>query len=207
MMARGLCALRQEPGIKGEPDGLKDRDVASSGRLKHGPDIGVEQSPPLGSKAVGDLAEHNAGPERLFGAIVGWRDGPVGDEHEKVLAEVLDDTLELLSGRGRGRDREQGVEPLLKAGLVEHERAVCQGLPPAAKANGPFQEPYHARSKGRVTSINRILNIADEVSEADLMVHPRPSDLGGKPVGNPDVGAIVAQEDRKSTRLNSSHAN
>src|SRR3954468_22056817 len=183
--ASGLCAVRQEPGIKGETDGLKDRDVPSSGRLNHGPDIGVERGPPLGSKAVGDLAEHNAGPERLFGAIVGWRDGPVGDEHEKVLAEALDDTLELLSSRGRGRDCKQGVEPFLKARLVEHERAVGQGLPPAANANGPFQEPYHARSKGCITSIYRILNIADEVSEADLMVHPRPSDLGGKPVGNP----------------------
>src|SRR3954451_8882634 len=100
MMASGLCAVRQEPGLKGEPDGLKDRDVSSSGCLKDGPDIGVERGPPLGPKAVGDLAEHNAGPERLFGAIVGWRDGPVGDKHEQVLAEALDDPLELLSGRG-----------------------------------------------------------------------------------------------------------
>src|SRR5215213_1581836 len=190
MVPSGLCAVRQEPGIKGEADGLKDRDVPSSGRLKHGPDIGVERGTPLGSKAVGDLAEHHAGPERLFGAIVGWRDGPVGDEHEKVLAEALDNTLELLSGRGRRRDRKQGVEPFLKARLVEHERAVCQGVPPAANANGPFQEAHHARSKGFITSINRILNIADEVSEADLMVHPRPSDLGGKPVGTQTSGRL-----------------
>src|SRR4051794_39158547 len=73
MMASELRAVRQEPGLKGEADGLKDRDVPASGRLKHGPDIGVERGPPRGSKAVGDLAEHNAGPERLFGAIVGWR--------------------------------------------------------------------------------------------------------------------------------------
>src|SRR5215210_3873978 len=175
MLASGLCADRQEPGLKGEADGLEDRDVPSSGRLKDGPDIGVERSPPLGSKAVGDLAEHNAGPERLFGAIVGRRDGPVGDEHEKVLAEALDDTLERLSGRGRGHDREQGVEPFLKPGLVEHERGVCQGVLPAANANGPLQEPHHARSKGRVTGINRVLNIADEVSEParwSALAHP-----------------------------------
>ena len=194
MLASGLCAVRQEPSLEGEPDGLKDSDVPSSGRLKDGPDTGVERGPPRGSKAVGDLAEHNAGPERLFGAIVGWRDGAVGDEHEQVLAEAPDDPLELLSGRGHGRDREQDVEPFLKPGVVVHERTVCQGLPPAANANGPFQEPHHARSKGRVTGIHCILNIADEVSEADLMVHPRPSHLGGKPVGNPNVGATVAQE-------------
>src|SRR5215213_783783 len=174
MLASGLCADRQEPRIKGEADGLKDRDVPSSGRLKHGPDIGVERGTPLGSKAVGDLAEHNAGPERLFGAIVGRRDGAVGDEHEKVLAEALDDTLELLSGRGRGHDREQGVEPFLKPGLVEHERGICQGLPPAANANSPFQEPHHPGSKSGVTGIDCILNIADEVSEADLMVPAHP---------------------------------
>src|SRR4051812_3635123 len=66
MLPSGLCAVRQEPGIKVEADGPKGRDVPSSGRLKDGPDIGVERSLPLGSKAVGDLAEHNAGPERLF---------------------------------------------------------------------------------------------------------------------------------------------
>src|SRR3954469_21219391 len=113
MMASGLCAVRQEPGIKGEADGLKDRDVPSSGCLKHGPDIGVERGPPRGSKAVGDLAENTAGPERMFGASVGWGDGPFGDEHEQVLAEALDDPRELLSGRGRRREREQGVEPFL----------------------------------------------------------------------------------------------
>src|SRR4051795_6065019 len=80
MMASGLRAARQELGLQGEADGLEDRDVPASGRLNHGPDIGVERGPPGGSKAAGDLAEHNAGPERLFGAIVGWRDGPVGDE-------------------------------------------------------------------------------------------------------------------------------
>jgi hypothetical protein len=42
MLASGLCADGQEPGIKGEADGLKDRDGLPSGRLKHGPDIGVE---------------------------------------------------------------------------------------------------------------------------------------------------------------------
>src|SRR4051794_15126469 len=96
MLPSGLWAVRQEPGIKGEADGLEDRDVPSSGRLKDGPHTGVKRGAPLGSKAVGDLAEHNAGPERLFGAIVGRRDGPVGDEHEQVLAEALDDTLELM---------------------------------------------------------------------------------------------------------------
>ena len=45
MMASGLCAVRQEPGLKGEADGLKDRDVPSSGRLKDGPDTGVERGP------------------------------------------------------------------------------------------------------------------------------------------------------------------
>src|SRR5690349_20622482 len=111
MLASGLCAVRQEPGLKAEADGLKNRDVPPSGRLNHGPHIGVKRGPPLGSKAVGDLAKHNAGPERLFGAIVGWRDGPVGVELEQVLAEALDDPLELLPSCSHRRDREQGVEP------------------------------------------------------------------------------------------------
>ena len=70
----------------------------------------------------------------------------------------------------------------------------CQGLPSAADADGPLQEPHHTGSKGRVTGINRVLNIADEVGKADLMVRSRPSHLGTEAVGNPDVGANVAQE-------------
>jgi hypothetical protein len=39
---------------------------------------------PLGTEAVCHLAEGDAGPERLLGAVIGRRDGPVGEEYEQV---------------------------------------------------------------------------------------------------------------------------
>ena len=75
---------------------------ASSGGFEDGPDIGVEPGAPFGAEAVGDLAEDDAGPQRLLRAVVGRRNGPVGDEDEQVLAELLDDPLRA-SVRPRGR--------------------------------------------------------------------------------------------------------
>jgi hypothetical protein len=62
---------------------LKDRDAASSGGLQDGPDIGVELGAPLRAEAVGDLAEDDAGAQRLFRAVVGRRHRPVGDEDKQ----------------------------------------------------------------------------------------------------------------------------
>jgi hypothetical protein len=70
-------------------NGLKDRDCASSGGLEDGPDIGVELGAPLRAEAVGDLAEDDAGAQRLLRAIVGRRHCPVGDEDKQVLPILL----------------------------------------------------------------------------------------------------------------------
>ena len=74
---------------------MEDADAASSGGFEDRADVGVEVSAPSGSEAVGDLAEDDAGPQRLFGAVVGGRDRAVGEEDEQALAEALDDALEL----------------------------------------------------------------------------------------------------------------
>lgn len=74
---------------------MEDADATSSGGFEDRADVGVEASAPSGSEAVGDLAEDDAGPQRLFGAVVGGRDGAVGETDEQVLAKALDDALQL----------------------------------------------------------------------------------------------------------------
>jgi hypothetical protein len=109
---------RQGAPVEGEAEGLEDGKASPSGGLQHGPDIGIKRGPPRRAEAVGDLAEDNAGPERLLGAVVGGRDGAVGDEDEEVLAEALDDALELQPGLGGRDDPEEIVEPGLETASV-----------------------------------------------------------------------------------------
>src|SRR3712207_7348341 len=66
-----LRSPRQGLSIEGETEGMKDADAASSGGFEDRADIGVEVSAPGGSEAVGDLAEDDTGPQRLFGPVVG----------------------------------------------------------------------------------------------------------------------------------------
>ena len=86
--------------------------------LEDGPDVGIESGAPLGSEAVGDLAEDDAGAERLLGAVVGGRDGAIGDEDKEVLAETLDDAEQFFVRLGCGHDLEWIVEFGLETGVV-----------------------------------------------------------------------------------------
>jgi hypothetical protein len=45
---------------------MEDAEAASSGGFEDRADVGVEVGAPEGSEAVGDLAEDDAGPQRLF---------------------------------------------------------------------------------------------------------------------------------------------
>ena len=77
---------------------MEDADAAPSGGFEDRADVGVEVSAPSRSEAIGDLAEDDAGSQRLFGAVVGGRYRAVGEEDEQVLAKALDDALELQPG-------------------------------------------------------------------------------------------------------------
>src|SRR3712207_9118794 len=97
---------------------MKDADAASSGGFEDRSDVGVEVGAPSGSEAVGDLAEDDAGPQRLFGAVVGRRDRAVGEEDEQVLAEALDAALQLQPWLVVWHDLEQAIERALEPGVV-----------------------------------------------------------------------------------------
>ena len=102
-------------------------DRSSSGGFHDGSDVGVELGAPLGSKAVGDLSEDDAGSQGLLGAVVRRRNVAVGDEDEQVLPEALDNPLEFLSGLGVRHDLEQFVELGLELGMVGDEGGIGQG--------------------------------------------------------------------------------
>src|SRR3954452_5442504 len=107
----------QRRAVEGQAKGVEDADAASSRGLQNRPDVGVEAGAPFRPEAVGDLAEDDAGPQSLLGAVVGRRNGAVGDENEQVLAEPLDDALQLLPRLGGGNDRQQGIKPGLEPGV------------------------------------------------------------------------------------------
>src|ERR1039458_3661107 len=56
-----------------ETDCIERANSAPPGSLHHRSDIGVQVRAPLGTEAVGHLAEDHARPQRLLGAVVGGR--------------------------------------------------------------------------------------------------------------------------------------
>ena len=64
----------------------------------NGSNVGVEVSGPFGAEAIGDFPEDDTGTQRLFGAVVSWRNSTVGEEDEHVSSASLDDELQLLAG-------------------------------------------------------------------------------------------------------------
>src|SRR3712207_3081470 len=134
---------------------MKDADAASSGGFEDRSDIGVEVGAPSGSEAVGDLAEDDAGPQGLLGAVVGGRDVAVGDEDEQVLAVFLDDAQELLTGLGVRNDLEQRVELGLEAGVIDYQGGgVGQVRTAPSDADRPLHQGQKAGGEGIVTTVD-----------------------------------------------------
>jgi hypothetical protein len=123
-----LRGVGQELSIEGEAEGMKDADAASSGGFEDRADVGVEVGAPFGSEAVGDLAEDDAGPQRLFRPVVGGRHRAVGQEDEQGLPGALDDALQLQPWLGVRHDLEQAIERALEPGVVGGQGNI--GEPP-----------------------------------------------------------------------------
>jgi len=100
----------QRVAAERKSDGVDDADPPSSRGFDDGSDVGVEVCAPSGSQAIGDFSKDDAWPRGLLGAVVGGRDVAIGDENKQVLAEALDDALELVPWLGGGHDFEQHIE-------------------------------------------------------------------------------------------------
>src|SRR5690349_2190424 len=173
---------------------MEDAGAVSSGGFEDRADIGVEVGTPSGSEAVGDLAEDNAGPQRLFGPVVGGRDLAVGKEDEQVLAEALDDALELQPRLVVRHDLEQGIERALEPGVVGGQGGVGERRTTVADAHSALQQMLHAGGEGGIAGIHRVLDVAQQMGEADLMIPGGPAPLGAEAVRDPDRRADIAEE-------------
>src|ERR1700738_127533 len=89
---------------------MEGADGATPCGFDDGTNVGIEIGGPLGSEAVGDFAEDDGGAQRLFGAVVGGRDGAVFEKDEEVASAALDPLLELVAGGMGGNDAQQRVE-------------------------------------------------------------------------------------------------
>ena len=161
---QGAASDGQRRAVEGQTKGVEDADAASSRGLQNRPDVGVEAGAPFRPEAVGDLAEDDAGPQSLLGAVVGRRNGAVGDENEQVLAEPLDDALQLLPRLGGGNDRQQqGVEALLEPGVIGHQGGVGQTGASPSDPYGPLQQAHDAGREAIVTGVNGVLGVAQQM--------------------------------------------
>ena len=154
---------------------LKDRDSASSGGLEDGPDIGVELGAPLRAEAVGDLAEDDAGAQRLFRAVVGRRHRPVGDEDEQVLPVLLDDPEQFLALPVGRLDLEQPVELGFQPCGINGEGGIGEAVAPVADGNGVLQQVLDAGRKADIASVDGVLDIAEQMGKAGLVARSAPN--------------------------------
>ena len=149
-----LCRRWQRFIPEGETDSVERADGSSSCGFHDGADVGVEVGGPGGAEAVGDLAEDDAGPERLFGAVVGCRDGAVFEEDEEVVSAFPDDALQLDAVSGGGRQPEQGVDAALQLGGVSAQGGIGEPVASPAVAAGAAQQLVQGGREHAVAGID-----------------------------------------------------
>ena len=184
-----------EDGVSVEScaDGLEDGEAVLAAGVDDGSDGGKELAAPLGTEAVGHLAEDDTGTQRAFRGVVGVGHVAVGDEDEEVgadLGEALAQTDAVAVGR---RQLHYRVHAPLEVGTVLEKRADLEPVSSLADGNGAKQEPFHHRREDVVAGIDGVLDIAKLVGEADLPILGVPL-LGAEQVGNPDRGPAVSED-------------
>lgn len=94
--------------VEGAVDGVERGERVTAAGVDDGADAGEELDAPIGTEAVGDLAEDDAGAQVALGAVVGAGHLAVGDEGEQVVAqpaEALAEPDAVLVGRLARHDR------------------------------------------------------------------------------------------------------
>ena len=79
-----------------------------------------------------------------------------------------------------GRQAHQAVQPSIEIGLVGFERAVGEVFASASDGAGPLQQALQARPEHRVSLVDGVLHVADEVGEAELLFLRRPAGLAAE---------------------------
>lgn len=121
---------------------------------------GVDARPPVGSEAVGHLAEDHGGADFLLTDVVGRRHAAVAEEDEELAAPRLDLALQLAASRMGSGDTEQGIQAALGFGGVGGECAVLQRRSSLADTDGPAQMITEFRRHHAVAAVDGVLNVA-----------------------------------------------
>jgi hypothetical protein len=72
--------------------------------------------------------------------------------------------------------------------------AASEGLAAPPNPNGALQQAFYAGRESVVARADGVLNVAQQMGEADPMVRPRPSDLSAETIGDPELGTDVAEK-------------
>jgi hypothetical protein len=78
--------------------------------------------------------------------------------------------------------------------MVDGERGVGQFGAAAADADGALQECLQAGCERVIAAVDGVLNVAQQMGEAGLMVLSGPSHLRAETIGHPEIGPHRAEK-------------
>lgn len=113
-----------------------------------------------------------------------------------MLADLADHALELDPGRVRRVGNQEVVEAALQVGLVGFQGGVLEPRPSSPDGAGALEQAFEPRSQHRIARLAGVLDVADQVGEADLMSPAGPASLRPEAIRGPEGGPVLAKERR-----------
>src|SRR5271156_47178 len=111
-----------------------------------------------------------------------------------MATDLLDDLLQLVPGFVGWRQAHQFVESSIQVALVGLQRGVGETGAAFSDGAGALEQTLQAGPEHLVALVDGVLDVADEMGEADLMLAFGPAHLAAVAVGSPIVGTPIAQE-------------
>ncbi len=140
-------------------------------------DVGVARGAPGRAKAVRDFPENDRRAQGTLRHVVGrspfflarFQHDATRDEHEQLFAATRNGGLELDAGNRRRPDGKQPIEAAVEIAPIGQKRRVGELSSSSADGAGAFEKSFETGREHVVAGIDRILGIAQEMGEAELM--------------------------------------
>src|SRR4051794_34036843 len=94
-----------------------------------------------------------------------------------MTAALPDDRVQLRASPGGRDEAHQAIEAAIEVVLVDLQRAVRERLAASPDGAGAFQQALQSRRENVIAGIDRVLDVADQRREADLVPQPGPAHL------------------------------